>query len=405
MSAPILSKNKAARMEVAEIVEQFKAKNDQIRYRIRLYKSVYSAIPLINGAGPFNPGDRVIILFEDSRVDDTPFIIGKYNQKNYKDEKIISEFKKVESEKDDQAIRHENDNSYIELSSRKKQIIIANKDKISGKIIIDNDSVFIGDTNLTDFIESTNKIFSKKDNSLEIAVIKKIELKSGGQIYADSEQIDLFANKFTIDAKNTLNVHAVEHLNMSSAFFEFKTITSKVHDASHMNAVGFDIVDGNFALAIGKGNVNYKIISSKQSFNFFLSPLGPLYAADISVSGLTIDNKGFLFSNGMGSNKLILNNTKFEASIAKKVSSLTLDTVSFEASIPNAKIKLTPAEFIVEISGNTLKFSAKGLTIEKGNISADMGDIKAQAYSLKTHMHQSAIPGPPSAAIPGAPAP
>ena len=404
MGAPILNKNKSARLEVADIINQYSLKGSkEIRYTIRLYRKEFNAIPLVNGV-PYQPGDKVVILFQDTNVMDTPFIIGKYNQKSFEDEKILSSMKSIEKPKDPNAILYETDNSFIKLDGNKRRITIGNKDTEVGKIYIDNDQVFVGNTNLSKLILDMEEFIQKKNNDSIINSIRNLTLDAiDGNINGKAKEINLLSTNFTIRNKSDMLIET-SHLNFTASAFEFNVITPNAYDFSISNAYSFSAVDGDYSISLGMGDFDLIAISPLSTFSYLISPLPPFIGVKSSLAGMSIDAVEILMGVGRSVGLLDLTPYSFETKILKGSSSIKLTTGTFGVNIGFGlvNIKLTPMSFSVTIAGNKLTLSPTGLTIASGNITATSGDVEALSgiYSLMMHMHQTSIPGPPSPPTP-----
>jgi hypothetical protein len=403
MGAPIINKNKASKMEVGEIAEQYLIKGTKtIRYKVKLYKGIYSAIPLVNGT-PYQVGDKVIVLFEDSLIMDTPFIIGKFNQKKPDEEKLLATIKEIEKPKDPNSIRQETDYSFIQMDSKRKKITISNKNSDSGKIVIDNDQVYIGNTNLTDFLDKMEESFIDNNNNDQIFNSKRdLILNATGAINAISSETIFITTNFTIRSKSEILIET-NHLNASASSFEFNVITPKGYDFSIVDAFSFFAVDGDFSINLGKGDFNLTAISPLSEFYFLISPLTPFSGVDSSLAGISVDKTEILIGNTYGLSQLSLSSDSFESKIFYGLSSIKMSSSSISANLSfgAVKMELSPTSFSVTISGNKMTLSSSGLTVTTGNIVATAGDVKGGAYSLMKHKHPTAVPGGPSPPLPG----
>ena len=404
MADKILKKNKSSRMAVGFIINSFQIESTKdTRYKVRIDGTDVTGIPLITSS-PLVAGDKVIVLFEDSTIFDTPFIIGKYNQKTAMDEKLIKSVQTIEKPIDKQASRSESDNSFIQLDSKRKKITIANKDSKNGKIIIDEDTVYIGDINLTDFIKKTKSSSSQSGSDRAITSNRDLNFSSSGSIRFDANEANFLTDNFIIRNSSDFLLRTT-HLNASASMFEFNVMTPKAYSLKEKNAFSFFAVDGDYSIALGLGDFNLKAIMPTSSFNFLLSPLTPFSGVNSSVAGMSIENTEILMGVGMGLGRIILEPSSFEAKILYGSSAIKLSSGSFGVDVVfgATSMKLSPTSFSVTIAGNKLTLSSAGLTVTSGNIIATAGDVKARGgtYSLMNHKHPTAVPGGPSPPLPG----
>jgi hypothetical protein len=403
MTAPILNRNKASKMEVAEISEKFELENGDVRFRITFNKKSFDAIPVVGTI--YKKGDKVICLFQDYNVQDTPFIIGKYNQKSFEEEKLISQVKPIKQKKDTDSYVQENDNSIIRMDDKRKRITIQNKNSPNSSITIDNDQVFIGTTNLTSLIENISEFKQKQANDEIIKSERNLNFKvDDGQFFVNAQSFSSTTNNFSIQNNNEMKIET-RHINFSSSFIEFNAITPKGYDLKEKNAFSFFAVMGNYAISLGTGDFNLKSVSPLSKFNFLISPLSPFSGVSGSLAGMSIQKTETLIGAGLGAGTLSLKPSKLENKLLYGSSALTLGATSFGVNLGFGitNLKLSPTSFSVTIAGNKLTLSSSGLTVSSGNITATAGDVKAMAgsYSLMKHKHPTAVPGGPSPPLPG----
>jgi hypothetical protein len=407
MTAPILNRNKASKMEVAEISEKFELENGDVRFRITFNKKSFDAIPVVGTI--YKKGDKVICLFQDYNVQDTPFIIGKYNQKSFEEEKLISQVKPIEQKKDTDSYVQENDNSIIRMDDKRKRITIQNKNSPNSSITIDNDQVFIGRTNLTSLIENISEFKQKQANDEIIKSERNLNFKvDDGQFFVNAQSFSSTTNNFSIQNNNEMKIET-RHINFSSSFIEFNAITPKGYDLKEKNAFSFFAVSGNYAISLGTGDFNLKAVSPLSEFNFLISPLSPFSGVGSSLSGMTIASTEISMGVGLSSGYFNLSPTSMEGEILYGSSALTLDPISFGVKLGFGvtSLELSPLSFSVTIAGNKLTLSPSGLTVAIGNITATVGDVEALSgsYSLMMHQHPTAVPGGPSPPLPMPPVP
>jgi hypothetical protein len=403
MTAPVLNANKASKMEVAEIVEKFELDNGDVRFRITFNKKVFDAIPTVGTL--YKKGDKVICIFEDYHIHDTPYIVGKFNQKSSEETKLISQVRPIEKKKDTDSYLRETDNSLIRMDDKRKRITIQNKNSPNSSIVIDNDQVFIGSTNLTSLINDITDFKQKQANDEVIKSERNLNFKvDDGQFFVNAQEFASTTNNFIINNNNEMKVET-NHINFSSSFIEFNAITPKGYDLTEKNAFSFFAVSGNYAISLGLGDFNLKSVSPLSEFNFLISPLSPFSGIGSSLSGMTITSTEISMGVGLSSGFFNLSSTSMESEILYGSSALTLGAASFGVNLGFGitNLKLSPTSFSVTIAGNKLTLSPSGLTVSTGNITATAGDVKALGgtYSLMKHKHPTAVPGGPSPPLPG----
>lgn len=401
---PIINKKKSSKMEIAEIKNSFFTEKKEVRYNIIYYKSVIPAIPLFSPI-PYEVGDRVIVLFEDSNIEHMPFIIGKFNQRNVLKEDSIASIKDVEPVKDEKAIIYETEHSYIKLDSGKQKITLANKKTTQGQIVIDNDQVFIGKDDISDFIKQNKEVISNSDSTITIASKKDLMFEvRNGKILSSSQEIIFNTDNFIVRNNNDMLVET-SHINFSTSFLEFNVITPKGYNLKEKNAFSFFAVDGHYAISLGKGDFTLKSVNPASEFNFLISPLSPFSTVTGSVAGLSITNKKTTIAHLMGSTKMEIGLSSFKTELLKGLASMSLSVSKFEVknSAGVVKMELGPSSFKVQIAGNSMELTPSGLTIKTGDIEATAGDVMALggSYSLQKHKHPTAVPGGPSPPTPG----
>lgn len=403
MASSILNKSKSPSMEVGEITGSFALSNGDLRYYVKYNKNKTAAIPLVSSA-PFKTGDQVIILFQDSKVSDTPFIVGKYNQKTPEQLKLVSEIKKIETIKNKTDLIYENDNSIISLSDNKKKITIANKNCLNGMITIDNDQVIIGKTNINNLIQELNGFKEKSLNNETIKSKKDLFIKAdNGKLKMNAMEIVNISDNYIIKNRNDMLIET-GHINFSASFIEFNAITPKGYSMKEKNAYAFFAVDGNFAITLGKGDFNLKSVLPTSEFNFLIMPLTPFSKVKGSMGGMSITKTETVIGHLFGSSTINLKTSSYENKLLFGAAKLELKASKFQVStvFGLAKIELSPSKFKVTIAGNSMELSPSGFKVKSGNIEADAGDVKAmKQYSLMKHKHPTAVPGGPSPPLPG----
>ena len=401
MASSILNKSKSPSMEVGEITGSFALSNGDLRYYVKYNKNKTAAIPLVSSV-PFKTGDQVIILFQDSKVSDTPFIVGKYNQKTPEQLKLVSEIKKIETIKNKTDLIYENDNSIISLSDNKKKITIANKNCLNGMITIDNDQVIIGKTNINNLIRELNGFKEKSLNNETIKSKKDLFIKAdNGKLKMNAMEIVNISDNYIIKNRNDMLIQT-GHINFSASFVEFTAITPKGYSMKEKNAYAFSAVDGNFAINLGKGNFNLKSVLSTSEFNFLIKPSTSFSKAKGSMGGMSITKKETTIGHFNGLSTINFTTSSYENKLLSGKAKLQLKPSKFEVSIGSAKIELSQSKFKVTIDDNSMELSRSGFKVKSGNIEADDGDVKAmKKYSLMKHKHPTAVPGGPSPPLPG----
>jgi hypothetical protein len=406
MRTSILSDNISSKMEIAEIIEPFFIPpQDQIRYRIKLYQTIYNAIPIINSTIVYKAGDQVIVLFKNSQVEDTPFIIGRFNQIKPEETLLISSIQTIKKPEDREAIKYETDYSIFQMDSKNKRILIGNKDSASGKIVIDNNEVIIGDINLTKMANSLTETITQRLNDKIISSQRSIVFEAEtGDSTTKAQQVNFFSGNFQI--KNQLEmVVETPHLNLSSSFLEFNVITPKAYNLTETKAFSFFALDGDFNVSLGKGDFKTTVALPTSYIELLVAPLSEFSGTESSYSGIAITPFGIDMSYLFGASKFEIGESDFTFMIG--AGSLFFETFQSAAGLYNisilggtATITLTSAGFFVTVNGNTLSLTSAGLTVTNGNIMALIGDVMAGPYSLMRHMHPTAIPGGPSPPLP-----
>lgn len=402
MPAPILNSKKSSKMEVAEIVNRFQLDNDDVRFNIRFNSKTFEAIPL-NGR-MYKPGDKVICLFQDYNIEDTPFIIGKYNQKPTEETDFVATVKPIKPLKDIDSYVQENDNSIIRMDDKRKRITIENKNSSGSQIVIDNDQVYIGDTNLTNFIEDFSNFKSKQANDQVLKSERSLNFKADdGQFFVSAQEFVSTTNNFIIRNNNDMVIET-NHINFSSSFIEFNAITPKGYNLREKNAFSFFAVSGNYAISLGLGDFTLKSVSPLSEFKFLISPLTPFSGVGSSLAGMLIEKTEITMGNLFGLNETSLTSTSYKTELLAGASAIKINPISFGVDIAfgAVSLSLTPMSFSVNIAGNSLMLDPSGLTVTTGNITAVAGDVQALAgvYSLMKHKHPTAVPGGPSPPLP-----
>lgn len=402
MSTPLLNNNKSPALFVGVIEKSFEIKNGDIRYYVKVGRNTMAAIPLING-NPFKPGDQVILIFQDSKIKDVPFIVGKYNQKSSQERLLTSEIKKIEKSIDKDSLIYENGNSIISLEDKKKKITIQNKNCPEGSIIIDNNQIYIGGVDFNNFIKEIGSFRSKSLNNETISSKKDLFIKAdSGKVQISGLEFFALTNNFVIKNKNDMMIQT-NHINFSASFIEFNAISPKGYNMKEKNAYSFFAVDGNFAITLGKGNFNLKTALPTSEFNFLIMPLSPISNAKKSVAGMSMTKSETIISHMMGMSSITLKNNSYENELLFGAAKLGLKSSKFEVSTAfgMAELTLSATKFKVSISGNSIELSTSGFKLESGNIEASSGDVKAsKQYSLMKHKHPTAVPGGPSPPTP-----
>lgn len=407
MRGPILNGNISSKMEIAEVVESFLIPpNDQIRYRIRLYQSLYNAIPIVNNTVVYKPGDQVIIMFKNSNVEDTPFIVGKFNQIDPAETLLISSIEPIKKPEDREGIKYETDYSFFKMDSKNKRVTIGNKNS-GGEIVIDNNEVFISDTNVTAMINDFNNTISKRLSDTILNSDRSIFIDaSSGESTTKAKEVNFLSTNFAIKNKSEMLIET-DHLNLSGSFMEFNVITPKAYSLTERNAYSFFAVDGNFNVSLGKGNFKAVTMLQTNFIELLVSPISPFSGTESSFSGLGITPLGLDLSFAYGANSFEIGPNYYMLTLG--YGSVFLETFFAESGLYNmsllggtASMTLTPAGFFITISGNTFAFTSAGLTISNGMITTLAGDVQAMGgtYSLMRHMHPTAIPGGPSVPLP-----
>ena len=402
MSSPILNKNKSSRLEIGEIVTYFKNSNDDIRYTVKFNRTSFDCIPLVHVL-PLTEGDKVIILFEDSNIKDTPFIVGKFNQKSKVDTNFVSTTKEIKRPNDDRGVKQETDYSFIKMDSTRKKITIGNKDTNSGVIVIDNEDVFIGNTNLSKFVENVN---SKNETRLNDEIVRSKKdyiIEAKGKIIGKSSEISFLTSNFLITNMQDMQIRT-PHLNFSSSFIEFNVITPKGYDLKQKNAYSFFAVDGNFSIFLGKGDFKLKSVMPTSKFSFLISPLTPFSGVSGSIAGMSIEKTETKIGHLMGLSSITLKSSSFEAKVLSS-SKIKMNLTSFSVELLGglAKMELSSSKFKVSIASNSITLDSSGFEVKSGDIEASSGDVlaKAGSFSLSKHKHPTAVPGGPSPPTPG----
>ena len=403
-NVPIINKKKSSKMEIAEIKNSFFTAKKEIRYNIIYYKNVIPAIPLISII-PYEVGDKVIVLFEDSNIENVPLIIGKFNQKNVLKQNSIASIEEIKPEKNEKAITYETEHSYIKLDSDKKKITISNKNTNKGQIIIDNDQVLIGGTDVNQFMEKMGNTITESLNNKTISSKRDIIFESrNGKFLSSSQETFFNSHNFVIRNKNDMFLQT-SHINISTNFFEAIVITPKGYSLKEKNAFSFFAVDGNYTISLGKGNFFLKSINPASEFNFFIAPQSLKSKVTESIAGFSITKTKTTISHSKGATTMEISDSSFKTKLLKGVSSMFLNNSSFEVENSSGKVKmeLGPDSFKVQIAGNSMELTSSGLTIKTGDIEATAGDVMALggSYSLQKHKHPTAVPGGPSPPIPG----
>jgi len=402
MSSPILNKNKSSRLEIGEIVAYFKNSNDDIRYTVKFNRTSFDCIPLVHVL-PLIEGDRVIILFQDSNIKDTPFIVGKFNQKSKVDTKFVSTSKEIKRPNDDRGVKQETDYSFIKMDSTRKKITIGNKNTNKGNIVIDNDEVFIGGVNLSKLIEKINSKSQSNLSNETVSAKKDYIIEAEGKIIGRSSEITFLTSNFLITNMQEMEIRT-PHLNFSSSFVEFNVITPKGYDLKQKNAYSFFAVDGNFSITLGMGDFKLKSFMPTSAFSFLISPIYPLNTVDASVAGLTIEKSKTQIGHLMGLSSITLKSSSFEAKVLS-MSKIKMNLTSFSVELLGglAKMELSSSKFKVSIASNSITLDSSGLEVKSGDIEATSGDVlaKAGSFSLSKHKHPTAVPGGPSPPTPG----
>jgi hypothetical protein len=404
MGAPIINGNKSSRMEIGEIIDSFELDSGEIRYNVLYNKRTISAIPMATNTS-FKPRDKVVLMFQDSNVLDTPFIINKYNQKSLEEEKLISKIQKIEKLKDKDSLVYETPNSVIRMDDKKKRVVIGNKNSNNAQIVLDNDNVIIGGVNLTKFIEEVSEKNLKQASDQIISSDRNLNFKTeDGQFKVNSGEAVFLSDNFIIKNKNDMSI-TTNHVNFSSSFIEFNAITPKGYDLKEKNAFSFFAIMGNYSISLGTGDFNLKAISPLSEFNFLISPLTPFSGVKSSFAGINFSKTETLIGHVFGLTNINLKPSAFSTQVLMGLSKLELDVASFGINLlfGVVSLKLTPASFSVTIAGNKMTLSPSGLTVTTGNILAIAGDVKALGgtYSLMKHKHPTAVPGGPSPPLPG----
>jgi peptidase E len=375
MSSPILNKNKSSRLEIGEIVAYFKNSNDDIRYTVKFNRTSFDCIPLVHVL-PLIEGDRVIILFQDSNIKDTPFIVGKFNQKSKVNTKFVSTSKEIKRPNDDRGVKQETDYSFIKMDSTRKKITIGNKNTNKGNIVIDNDEVFIGGVNLSKLIENIN---SKSQSSLSnetVSAKKDYIIEAEGKIIGRSSEITFLTSNFLIENSHDMQI-TTPHLNFSSSFIEFNVITPKGYDLKQKNAYSFFGVDGNFSIALGLGDFKLKTFSATSKICFLISPkyngdtpaLKKFENVDNAVAGLTIENTKAQIGNLNGSSRITIDQSSFEAKVLS-TSYIKMNPEKFSVELNDGlvKMELSSSKFKVSIASNSITLDSSGFQVKSGNI-------------------------------------
>ena len=407
MRGPILNESISSKMEIAEIVEYFFIPpKDQIRYRIKMYKTFYNAIPIINNTTVYKPGDKVIVMFKNANVEDTPFIVGKFNQMDPEESLLISSIPEIKPPEDRRGIKYETDYSVFKMDSTRKRITIGNKNS-GGEIIIDNNTVIIGDINLTEMMNNFDETINKRLNDTIVSSKKNIifDIEQGNAI-TSAKEVNFISNNFVIKNSSEMLIET-EHVNFSSSFVEFSVVTPKAYNLLERRAYSFFAVDGDFDVSLGKGDFRVATMLPVNYIELLVSPLSDFSGTESSFSGLGITPFGVELSYAYGANNLEIGPNYYNMMIGG--GSMFLETFSAIGGLYNisilsgqASMTLTPSGFFVTISGNTLSFTAEGLTISSGSVTTLAGDVQAMGgtYSLIRHMHPTAIPGGPSPPLP-----
>lgn len=407
MRGPILSENISSKMEIAEVVESFLIPpNDQIRYRIRLHQSLYNAIPIVNNTVVYKPGDQVIIMFKNSNIEDTPFIVGKFNQIDAAETLLISSIQPIKKPEDREGIKYETDYSSIKMDSKNKKITIGNKNS-GGEIIIDNNEVFIGGTNLTEMLENYNSTINKRLSDTVLNSDRSIFIDaSSGESTTKAKEVNFLSSNFVIKNKSEMLIET-NHLNFSSSFIEFNVITPKAYNLLERKAYSFFAIDGDFDVSLGKGDFRAVTMLPTNYIELLVTPLSPYSGTESSFSGLGITPFGVDLSYAYGANNFEIGPSYYNMMLGS--GSMFLETFSAIGGLYSmsmlsgaATMTLMPSGFFITISGNTLSFTSAGLTISNGSITTLLGDVQAMGgtYSLMRHMHATAIPGGPSPPLP-----
>lgn len=407
MPAPILSNNISSKMEIAEVVEPFFIEpNNQIRYRIRMFQTLYNAIPIINNTVVYKPGDKVIVMFKNSQIEDTPFIVGKFNQVSPEESLLISSIPPIKKPEDRQAIKYETDYSVFQMDSKRKRITIGNKDS-AGEIVIDNNEVIIGGVNLSTMIKDLSQTITNRLNDKIINSNRSIYFEvENGESTTKAKEINFFSSNFMIRNKSEMMIDT-NHLNFISSFVEFNVITPKTYNVAEQRAFSFFAVDGDYEIALGKGDYKASVQLPISYMEMLVAPLTPFSGSESSFSGLSLGPIGVDLSYLYGANKLeigpnyytltLLGGSAFFESFSAVGGIYTMALLGGTASMT-----LMPSGFFITIAGNTLSFTPAGLTISSGMITTLAGDVQAMGgtYSLMRHMHPTAIPGGPSMPLP-----
>lgn len=399
----ILNDNKASRMEIAEVKEKYELPSGDVRYKVSIYKKNYDCIPLTGAI--FKPGDKVICFFQDSKNEDTPFIVGKFNQKNMEEEELIADIKPIEKKKDTDSFKYETKDSIIQMDDKSKKITIANKNSELGKIILDNNSVIVGDVNLTDLIADLKQFKNTGSNDQTVSSERSMNFKTEeGGFKINAQEFVSITDNFIVNNNNEMTIQT-NHINFSSSFVEFNVISPKGYNLKEKNSFSFFAVTGNYSISLGTGDFNLKAVSPASEFNFLIMPSTPFSGLGSSMAGMIITSTETTIANLYELNSIILDKKSFTASVLNGLGELNLKSNQFVIDLIFGVLNLTlkANSFSVDIGGNKLTLDPLGLTISKGNIEATQGDVLAKGgtYSLSRHKHPTAVPGGPSPPLPG----
>lgn len=403
-----LNQNKSSKLETAIIKEIYVLPyNGETRYRLSYYKEIITGIPLLNNPAPLQVGDKVIILFTDSKVEDTPFIIGKYNQRTAAEEKMVAAFKEIKTIKNPSTLVQETDSSVIKMDSGNKKITIGNKNSSGGEIVVDGDNVTIGGVSINDSLKKLNETITESLNDKIMKSKRDIRFETeDGKFTSKAQEVSFNSDNFMIRNNNDFLIET-NHLNLSSSFLEFNVITPKGYSLSEKNAFSFFAVDGHYSISLGKGDFILKSALPLSEFKFLISPFTSFSGLASSFSGMVISNTSTKISQIYELSTLEIQASKFEASLISGLSVISLSATSYSVDLLGGLVSLSlgPSSFKVTIAGNSMELTPTGLTVSSGDITATLGDVGALsgAYSLMMHKHPTAVPGGPSPPLPEPP--